>query len=179
MHQAPIFTLCFLLTSLLHPPPQFYHRHLHFASASRKWNLNGSLLNTSSSLSVQLPSVAALSSSRLSLLSHSREKETPSGLENLSSSASKEVRNKQSEKEIPQLFNLTMMMLTRKSAFRATASDSRVLQQHMEMEAIICGIWQVFWVLCQKETVFNCCLFVQSYGFCWSFPRRLFSKCID
>uniref|UniRef100_A0A6N2L9L0 Pentatricopeptide repeat-containing protein n=1 Tax=Salix viminalis TaxID=40686 RepID=A0A6N2L9L0_SALVM len=26
-----------------------------------------------------------------------------------------------------------MMMLTRKSAFRATASDSRVLQQHMEM----------------------------------------------
>ncbi|KAB5564283.1 hypothetical protein DKX38_004337 [Salix brachista] len=56
---------------LLHPPPQFYHRHLHIASASRKWNLNGSLLNTSSSLSVQLPSVATLSSSRLSLLSHS------------------------------------------------------------------------------------------------------------
>ncbi|KAJ6308851.1 hypothetical protein OIU76_018439 [Salix suchowensis] len=56
---------------LLHPPPQFYHRHLHFASASRKWNLNGSLLNTSSSLSVQLSSVAALFSSPLSPLSHS------------------------------------------------------------------------------------------------------------
>jgi len=56
---------------LLHPPPQSYHRHLHFAAASRKWNLNGSLLNTSSSLPIQLPSVAALSSSRLSQLPHS------------------------------------------------------------------------------------------------------------
>ncbi|KAH8513810.1 hypothetical protein H0E87_006896 [Populus deltoides] len=53
---------------LLHPAPQSYHRHLHFAAASRKWNLNGSLLNTSSSLPIQLPSVAALSSSRLSQL---------------------------------------------------------------------------------------------------------------
>ncbi|KAJ6928974.1 hypothetical protein NC652_012980 [Populus alba x Populus x berolinensis] len=47
------------------------------------------------------------------------------------SSASKEVRNKQSE--IPQLFNLTIMMFTRKNAFRATASDFRNVQQHMEM----------------------------------------------
>jgi len=47
---------------LLHSSPQFYHRPLHFAAASSKWSLNGSLLNTSSSLPIQLPSLPFLTS---------------------------------------------------------------------------------------------------------------------
>ncbi|PNT54302.1 hypothetical protein POPTR_001G133600v4 [Populus trichocarpa] len=54
---------------LLHSSPQFYHRPLHFAAASSKWSLNGSLLNTSSSLPIQLPSLPFLPSFRLSPLS--------------------------------------------------------------------------------------------------------------
>ncbi|XP_061977925.1 uncharacterized protein LOC133698841 isoform X2 [Populus nigra] len=55
---------------LLHSSPQFFHRPLHFAAASSKWSLNGSLLNTSSSLPIQLPSLPFLPSFRLSPLSH-------------------------------------------------------------------------------------------------------------
>ncbi|XP_024462396.1 uncharacterized protein LOC18094092 isoform X1 [Populus trichocarpa] len=57
---------------LLHSSPQFYHRPLHFAAASSKWSLNGSLLNTSSSLPIQLPSLPFLPSFRLSPLSDPR-----------------------------------------------------------------------------------------------------------
>ncbi|KAG6791952.1 hypothetical protein POTOM_001087 [Populus tomentosa] len=55
---------------LLHSSPQFYHRPLHFAAASSKWSLNGSLLNTSSLLPIQLPSLPFLPSFRLSPPSH-------------------------------------------------------------------------------------------------------------
>ncbi|KAI5601883.1 hypothetical protein BDE02_01G120900 [Populus trichocarpa] len=55
---------------LLHSSPQFFHRPLHFAAASSKWSLNGSILNTSSSLPIQLPSLPFLPSFRLSPLSH-------------------------------------------------------------------------------------------------------------
>ncbi|KAG6788564.1 hypothetical protein POTOM_004634 [Populus tomentosa] len=55
---------------LLHSSPQFYHRTLHFAAVSSKWSLNGSLLKTSSSLPIQLPSLPFLPSFRLSPLSH-------------------------------------------------------------------------------------------------------------
>ncbi|KAJ6946690.1 hypothetical protein NC651_001405 [Populus alba x Populus x berolinensis] len=57
---------------LLHSSPQFYHRPLHFAAASSKWSLNGSLLNTSSLLPIQLPSLPFLPSFRLSPPSHPR-----------------------------------------------------------------------------------------------------------
>ncbi|KAJ6308409.1 hypothetical protein OIU76_018067 [Salix suchowensis] len=54
---------------LLHSSQQFYQRPLHFAAASSKWSRNGFLLNTSSSLTIQLPSLPFLPSFRLSPLS--------------------------------------------------------------------------------------------------------------
>lgn len=53
----------------LHSSQQFYQRPLHFAAASSKWSRNGFLLNTSSSLTIQLPSLPFLPSFRLSPLS--------------------------------------------------------------------------------------------------------------
>jgi hypothetical protein len=42
-----------------------------------------------------------------------------------------------------------------------------------------CGILQILRVLCQKQTVFHCCLFVRSNWFVWSCPQWLYSKYID